>query len=69
MNEVSITTDMIKLDQFLKWAGITSSGSDAKELISEGCVKVNGELIMQRGKKLNKGDNISVDGYGEFIIV
>jgi ribosome-associated protein len=60
MKNIEINTDFIKLDQFLKWAGITDSGSDAKLLISEGNVKVNGMQEFQRGKKLKKGDKVEV---------
>lgn len=61
MEKVSITTDFIKLDQFLKWVGITDTGADAKQLIQEGRVKVNGEIQYQRGKKLRPGDVIDVE--------
>ena len=42
MEKVKITTEYIKLDQFLKFSGITCSGAEAKILITEGLVKVNG---------------------------
>jgi len=69
MNEVLINTDTIKLDQFLKWAGIVESGGDAKEMVLSGNVKVNGEVAHERGKKLHKGDKIYIDNHGEFIII
>ena len=59
MKEVSISTDIIKLDSFLKWSGIASLGSEAKIYIQDGLVKVNGEICLQRGKKLTKGDVVS----------
>ena len=52
MNEILINTDIIKLDAFLKWSGIASLGSEAKLYIQDGLVKVNGEVCVQRGKKL-----------------
>ncbi|MFT8351454.1 RNA-binding S4 domain-containing protein [Clostridium saccharoperbutylacetonicum] len=62
MNKVKIDTEYIKLDAFLKWAGIASSGSEAKFHIQDGLVKVNHEICIQRGKKLKFGDVISFDG-------
>jgi len=67
MEEVKINTKYIKLDQFIKWAGITVTGSQAKKIIMEGTIKVNGEGIKERGKKLRKGDIIKIDG-NEYII-
>lgn len=58
MNEVKINTEIIKLDSFLKWAGIVDQGSDAKLFIRDGRIKVNGIVEIQRGKKLKKGDLI-----------
>jgi len=69
MNEISISTEFIKLDQFLKWAGLAEHGSAAKEMVIEGSIKVNGEVVLQRGKKLHKGDKIFVEGVGEYTIV
>ena len=58
MNEVKIETDIIKLDSFLKWAGIAVLGSEAKFYIKNEDIKVNGQVETQRGKKLVKGDII-----------
>ncbi len=58
MKEIEITTDFIKLDQFLKFAGVCLSGGEAKILIEEGFVSVNGETVFQRGKKCRKGDTV-----------
>lgn len=69
MNKIEIKTEYIKLDQFMKWAGIVGSGSDAKLIISSGDVKVNGQVAMERGKKLHKGDIIDVGDLGTFEIV
>ncbi len=62
MKEFEIKTEFIKLDQFLKFAELVSSGGEAKELIAEGKVKVNGEEEMRRGKKLRSGDEIEFAG-------
>ena len=48
----------MKLDQFLKWKNIVSSGGEAKFLIKSGSVKVNGLVETRRGRKLNKGDKV-----------
>ena len=68
MNEIQITTEFIKLDSFLKWAGIASLGSEAKIYVQEGLVLVNGEICTQRGKKLRVGDIVEFEGE-EFKIV
>lgn len=59
---VSITTEYIKLESFLKLANLVSSGGEAKLLIQEGLVKVNGEICLMRGKKLREGDMVSYRG-------
>ncbi|MCH5194601.1 MAG: RNA-binding S4 domain-containing protein [Oscillospiraceae bacterium] len=61
-NTVNITTEYIKLDQLLKFAGAVAVGSEAKELITAGKVSVNGEVCTMRGKKLRPGDVVWVDG-------
>ncbi|MEM6614218.1 MAG: RNA-binding S4 domain-containing protein [Cyanobacteria bacterium P01_C01_bin.72] len=52
----------IKLDQFLKWQGITQTGGEAKIMIQQGLVMVNGESEIRRGRKLVTGDHVSVNG-------
>jgi Uncharacterized conserved protein len=61
MEKVKITTEYIKLEQLLKFAGIVDSGSDAKALILDGMVKVNGIVELQRGKKLRPGDKVEYE--------
>ena len=61
-NTVNITTEYIKLDQLLKFAGAVAIGSEAKELISAGNVSVNGEICTMRGKKIRPGDVVSLNG-------
>ena len=53
-----ITTPFIKLDSALKLSGLAETGGMAKMLIEEGSVKVNGEVCIQRGKKLYPGDRL-----------
>ncbi len=62
MNELIITGEYIKLDALLKFANIVSSGGEAKILISENKVKVNGKICTQRGKKLRDGDIVQING-------
>lgn len=62
MKKVFIQTEYIKLNQFLKWAGIADTGGEADLIIAEEKVTVNGETEARRGKKLREGDIISVYG-------
>jgi ribosome-associated protein len=57
-----ITTDHIKLDSFLKAVNAVGSGGEAKLLIAEGVVAVNGEPELRRGRKLYPGDRIVLHG-------
>lgn len=59
---VSIMTEYIKLQDAMKYANIVYSGGEAKTLIQEGEVKVNGEVCTMRGKKLVGGDKFEFDG-------
>ena len=59
--EVKITTPFIKLDQLLKFSGMVSTGGEAKEVILSGLVKLNGETVLQRGKKIYPGDEVSFE--------
>lgn len=61
MNKIKIETEFIKLDAFLKWAAVASSGSEAKLYIQDGLVKVNNEICTQRGKKLRIGDVVNFE--------
>ncbi len=56
MTNLKIETEYIKLDSALKHAGIASTGGEAKILIAEGYVTVNGSVCLMRGKKLRTGD-------------
>ena len=56
MQEIKLRDEFIKLGQALKAAGLVGSGVDAKLVIQDGLVKVNGETEVQRGKKLYDGD-------------
>ena len=60
MREVPIRGDMIRLGQLLKLAGLAGSGGDARALVEDGAVTVNGEVEMRRGRQLHPGDVIAV---------
>lgn len=62
MNEVKIKDEFIKLGQLLKLAGLVDSGLEAKIEIVEGNVKLNGEIEIQRGKKVYPGDIVEFRG-------
>lgn len=62
MFKIKLREDHIKLGQALKAAGLVESGVDAKFVIQDGLVKVNGSIETQRGKKLVAGDKIEFDG-------
>jgi ribosome-associated protein len=54
--EIEITTEFIKLQQLLKFAGLCSTGAEAKNVILDGLVTVGGEVCTLRGKKMRSGD-------------
>lgn len=58
ITEIPINTEFIKLDSILKFAGAVESGGFAKSVIQQGLVKVNGEVCVQRGKKIFRGDTV-----------
>ena len=59
---VRIETEFIRLQDLLKFAGVVETGGEAKLLIQEGAVSVNGEVCAMRGKKLRPGDRAGLDG-------
>ena len=67
MEKIKLRDEFIKLGQALKAANLVESGVDAKFVIQDGLVKVNGEVCLQRGKKLIAGDVVKFDG--ETIII
>lgn len=62
METITLRDEFIKLGQALKAANLVESGVDAKMVILDGLVKVNGEVCLQRGKKLVDGDIVEFDG-------
>ncbi len=67
MEKISINTEFIKLDQLLKFTNAVDGGGMAKNVILDGLVKVNGEVALQRGKKLREGDIVEF-GSEKYII-
>ncbi|MCR5655498.1 MAG: RNA-binding S4 domain-containing protein [Lachnospiraceae bacterium] len=61
MNKIQLKDDYIKLGQALKFANVVESGVDAKIVIQDGMVSVNGEVCTQRGKKLVSGDIVTFE--------
>lgn len=66
--EVKIHTEFIKLQDLLKFAGAVETGGDAKLIIQEGRVSVNGEVCTMRGKKMRPGDRAAIDGELELVV-
>lgn len=62
MITITIKDEFIKMGQLLKLAGLVDSGVDAKFVIEDGLVKLNGETELRRGKKIYKGDIVEFDG-------
>lgn len=62
MELITIQTEFIKLDSFLKFCGAVGTGGEAKIAIAEGEVQVNGEVCTMHGKKLHPGDTVTLDG-------
>ena len=62
MEKIAIDTEYIKLDSMLKFAAAVGTGGEAKFVITEGMVNVNGEVCTMRGKKLRPGDNFEFMG-------
>ena len=62
MQNITIHTEYIKLDALLKFAALVGTGGEAKEVIQDGQVKVNGETCTMRGKKCRSGDVVEFAG-------
>ena len=63
MEKIQIDTEYIKIDSLLKFAALVATGGEAKYVISEGMVEVNGEICTQRGKKLRPGDKVKFERF------
>lgn len=58
--DVPISDESIRLGQFLKLANLIDSGADAKAVIADGLVSVNGEVELRRGRQLRPGDTVTL---------
>ena len=58
---IQITTEFIKLDSLLKFAGVVGTGGEAKDAVQSGDVTVNGEVCTMRGKKIYPGDKVTAE--------
>ncbi len=58
--QIKITTEYIKLDQLLKFSGLALSGADAKEIIAQGRIQVDGEVCLMRGKKIREENRVYI---------
>lgn len=63
MDDVQIRDDVIRLGQFLKLASLIENGADAKAVIGDGLVQVNGEVEVRRGRQLQPGDVVEFEGH------
>ena len=63
VQSIRIGTEFIRLEALLKFAGLVPTGGEAKAVIQEGLVKVDGEICTQRGRKLRPGSRAEYDGF------
>ena len=63
METITIETEFIKLDALLKFAALMATGGEAKQVITDGMVAVNGETCTMRGKKIRPGDTVPFAGH------
>ncbi len=68
IEDVPIRDESIRLGQFLKLANLIESGSDAKELMIQGSVTVNGEVETRRGRQLRPGDVVVLGGVASRVV-
>ena len=69
MEKISINTEKIQLDQFLKWAGILESGGQVRPMLDEGLIFVNGVKETAKRKHLHPGDVVKIIDIGEYEVV
>ena len=69
MEMISINTEKIQLDQFLKWAGILESGGQVRPMLDEGLIFVNGVKETAKRKQLHPGDVVKIIDIGEYEVV
>lgn len=69
LEEISIHTESINLDQLLKWAGVVETGGQVKLMLEESLITLNGVIVNERRKKIRPGDIVKVQGFGEWKVV
>jgi len=69
METIEIKTDVIQMDQLLKWAGIIESGGQMKFLIEDQVIKLNQVLVTEKRKKVFPGDILEINGVGTWKVV
>ncbi|WP_425059454.1 hypothetical protein SCACP_00030 [Sporomusa carbonis] len=69
MEEIEIHTPEINIDQLLKWAGIIDNGAQIKPFLEDKLIKLNGNIISERRKKVRPGDIVEVKGIGCWRII
>ena len=69
METIEIKTDVIQMDQLLKWAGIIESGGQVKFLIEDQVIKLNQVLVTEKRKKVFPGDILEINGVGIWKVV
>lgn len=65
---VKITTEFIKLDALLKFSNVVATGGEAKAIIQDGQVSLNGQVCTMRGRKVRPGDRVEVAGEGTLVV-
>lgn len=69
MEEITIHTEYIQLDQLLKWEGIIETGGQVKYLLEDGLITINGVKIHEKRKKIRPGDVVEIKGAGVWKVV
>ena len=67
-DKIQITTEFIKLDSLLKFANAVATGGEAKQIVQDGLVKVNGGVCTLRGQKVRPGEVVEVDDQLELTV-
>lgn len=67
LRRVPIKTEAIELGALLKWIGLAPTGGEAKRLIQQGRVRVNGQIEQRRGRQLHPGDRVELGGQSVLI--
>ncbi|MPN13534.1 hypothetical protein SDC9_160855 [bioreactor metagenome] len=69
MEDIAISTPSINLDQLLKWAGIIDTGGQIIPMLEDSMIKLNGNVVSERRKKIYPGDVIEIDGVGKYKVI